>query len=83
MKVTPEQLASSLAEAIAEIRGAAGLRIEPDTELFKTGYVDSFALVELIAWISDRMGIPIGDGDLMPEDFETPRKLWERLAELQ
>ena len=34
-----------------------------DIDLFDFGYVDSFGLVRLIEWVSERFGVDIGNAD--------------------
>jgi acyl carrier protein len=48
----------------------------------RDGYLDSFALVELIADLEKHLNTPLEDGALIPEDFETPETLYNRLQEL-
>jgi acyl carrier protein len=63
-------------------RGKPADAIGPHTALLRDGYLDSFALVELIAELEKQLGIQLPDGSLIPEDFETPQVLHDRIAEL-
>jgi acyl carrier protein len=38
--------------------------------------------VELIAELEKQLGLQLPDGSLIPEDFETPQVLYDRLQEL-
>jgi acyl carrier protein len=67
---------------IAHKQGAAARSIDADTPLLRDGHIDSFGLVELIAELQQKLRIDIPDGALIPEDFETPRVLFERLQDL-
>jgi acyl carrier protein len=63
-------------------RGKPAGAIQAGTALLRDGYLDSFALVELIAELEKDMSISLSDGSLIPEDFETPQVLYDRLQEL-
>jgi acyl carrier protein len=63
-------------------RGKPAAEIVGHTALLRDGYLDSFALVELIAELEKTLGISLPDGALIPEDFETPQVLAERLQEV-
>jgi acyl carrier protein len=63
-------------------RGKPAQAISAHTALLQDGYLDSFALVELIAELEKQLGIQLPDGSLIPEDFETPQVLYSRLQEL-
>ena len=56
--------------------------IDANTALLRDGYIDSFGLVELIAELQNKLHIEIPDGSLIPEDFETPTVLYERLEQI-
>ena len=42
---------------------------EPDEMLFESGYLDSFALPDLVAKLETEFGISIPDADLRPRNF--------------
>jgi acyl carrier protein len=67
---------------VAEKRGKPADAIGANTALLRDGYLDSFALVELIAELEKQLSISLEDGSLIPEDFETPQVLHDRLQEL-
>ena len=67
---------------IAPQRGKSAAAIHANTALLRDGYLDSFALVELIAELEKQLNISLPDGSLIPEDFETPEVLFNRLQEL-
>ena len=39
--------------------------------LIRTGVLDSLKLVQLIAFLEDRYGITVADGEMDPKNFET------------
>ena len=44
---------------------------DPDESLFDSGYLDSFALTDMVAEIEREFGIAIPDSDLTPRRFDT------------
>lgn len=60
-------------------RGGDAASIQPKTPLLGEGYIDSFALIELIGTLEEALGLQIPDGALIPEDFETVETLFDRL----
>jgi acyl carrier protein len=48
--------------------------------LFEGGYLDSFALPEVITALEKEFGIKIPDSDLNPRKFETVAKVEQYLA---
>jgi acyl carrier protein len=62
--------------------GKPAQHIEATTPLLRDGYLDSFALVELIAELEKQLKLNLQGGELIPEDFETTQVLYERLREL-
>ena len=53
-----------------------------DTQLFQEGFIDSFAVVRLIAALESGLGLDLPTGALIPEDFASVEILRRRLAEL-
>ncbi len=45
--------------------------VEADTDLLLTGQVDSLGVVQIVAWLEDRLGIEIDPGDVVLEHFQT------------
>jgi acyl carrier protein len=82
MDVELEKVLSVIREFIAHKQGAAARPIDADTPLLRDGHIDSFGLVELIAELQQKLDVQIPDGALIPEDFETPRVLFERLRDV-
>ena len=80
MKVEIEKVLAVVADFITESRGDCP-SLERSTRLLQDGLVDSFGLVELTARLEQALGIAIPAGALIPEDFETPGSLVDRLNE--
>src|SRR2546427_3094966 len=55
----------------------AGARttIDPDAPLISSGIIDSLGLLRLISFLEEKLGVMIGDGDVVPEHFETVAKI--------
>jgi acyl carrier protein len=56
--------------------------VGPDTKMFQQGLIDSFGLVELQAALEKMAGRAFPEGELAPDDFESPRVLFARLKEI-
>ena len=46
-------------------------KITPETDLLLTGLVDSLGVVQIVAWMEDRLGIEIEPVDVVLENFQT------------
>lgn len=82
MKVELAQVLTIVREFVARKRGVAADKIGPETALLREGCVDSFQLIELIVDLEKRLGTAIPEGFLIPEDFETPTTLHQRLLDI-
>ena len=67
---------------IRRTRGRVAGVTSADTKLFQEGLLDSFAVAELILELERASGAAIADGALIPDDFESPRILYQRLQEI-
>lgn len=47
------------------------LPVETDTDLLLTGQVDSLGVVQIVAWLEDRLEIEIDPADVVLEHFQT------------
>ena len=45
--------------------------IERDTALLEKGILDSLGILDLVSFLESEFSIPIGDEDLLPENFQT------------
>jgi len=48
---------------------------DPDQSLFDSGYLDSFALPDMVVELEREFGIKIPDSDLHPRKFESIAKI--------
>ena len=53
---------------------------EPDESLFDSGYLDSFALTDMVTEIEREFGITIPDSELTPRRFDSVEKIDANLA---
>jgi acyl carrier protein len=67
---------------VLRTRGTPDADITANTRLLQEGHVDSFGLIDLITELEGQLGLDLPQGSLIPEDFETPQILHERLVAL-
>ena len=66
----PPELRSRLRAFIAETH-ANGQEIGDETELVRSGIVESYGLVEVLFFLEEEFGVDIPDEMLTPENFRT------------
>jgi acyl carrier protein len=81
MLLSLESVIAAVAEHIERELGRPTIAIEADTKLLQNGLIDSFQIVQLAEDVSATFGVDPAYGDLVPDDFRTPRILWTRLKE--
>ncbi|HEY5876408.1 MAG TPA: acyl carrier protein [Ilumatobacteraceae bacterium] len=64
-----------LAMINAEVSFDPSEEITPDTDLLLTGLVDSLGVVQIVAWMEDRLGIEIEPVDVVLENFQTVERM--------
>ena len=62
-----------IVQAVARMK--TPLAIGPDTSLFDSGILDSFALPELVSALERTFGIAIPDADLTAQTFESVNRI--------
>ncbi len=60
----------------------AGRRLDADTPLFSTGIIDSFGVLELIAFLEETFDVDVDPGRHELTDFDTVRKIAALVAAL-
>lgn len=65
--------------AIVEQLSGKGAAPAPQEALFDSGYLDSFALPDLISELEQKFNVKIPDSDLTPRKFESIDKIVEYL----
>jgi acyl carrier protein len=53
------------------VQGIDASTLTTDTALLSSGILDSLAVIQLMSFIADELGIEIGDEDFTLENFET------------
>ncbi len=56
-----------------------GIQIESDTILISSGYMDSFNVIQMIAWLESEFGVSIDLNDINYEDFDTVDSIVEKV----
>lgn len=59
------------------LQGGDRKSIEFDEPLISSGVIDSLAMLRLISFLEQELAVKIGDGEVVPENFETLRKIVE------
>lgn len=80
MKCDLDQVLKIISAFVTRSRGATA--VSAHTKLFQEGFVDSFSLVELTAELAAGLGVQLPDGSLIPEDFESPQAVFDRLQQI-
>lgn len=57
--------------------------IGEDESLLANGILDSLGILDLVGYLEAEFGITVTDDDLVPEHFETPRRLEEFVTSKQ
>jgi len=73
-----EDMQEKLAGIVRRISGKE-TNPDPDESLFDAGYLDSFALLDVVAEIEREFGIKIPDADLNPRRFDSLTRIAEYL----
>jgi len=67
----------------AQFKASIGkLTLQRDTPLFSTGIIDSFGVLELIAFLEDRFGVEIDPARHELNEFDTAAKVATLVAQL-
>ena len=82
MEVAASALLDAVRRFVADDQGLESQEIEPETQLFQEGYIDSFAVVRLITSLERDLDLDLPPGALIPEDFASVATLRQRLAQL-
>jgi acyl carrier protein len=75
--MTAERFTDSMVLWLNQRIAPAGVVIDPDTELFAGGLIDSLRILELIAWTERATGRTIPDRQIRMDNFRTPRRIAE------
>ena len=59
----------------------SGTRIDSDESLISSGVLDSLGLLRLIAFIEERFGVTVEDGEVVPDNFQSLNVMESFLSE--
>jgi acyl carrier protein len=59
------------------LQGGSCKALGLDEPLISSGVLDSLAMLKLIGFLEQELGLTIGDGEVVPENFETLRCILE------
>lgn len=65
---------NKIVEIVREVSGKTGVP-DPEESLFDSGYLDSFALTDMVAGLEREFGISIPDSDLNPRRFDSIERI--------
>ena len=66
----PDDLQARIVGIVQRVSGQP-IKISPDESLFDSGFLDSFALPDMVSALETEFGIKITDSDLTPRKFES------------
>ncbi len=69
-----------LLEILSQVK--PGVDFEKETELVDSGILDSMAIIQLVARLSDEYDIEITPIDLVPENFNSAQAIYELIKRL-
>ncbi len=73
----------SVLDVLAEVSQTPQVRQNLDLRLYDLDILDSFKTIELIVAFSDRLGVEVSPAELEREQWATPRKIVEFIANKQ
>lgn len=68
-------------EILTEICGTDEIKRNPDLELFKNGWLDSFGTIELFVAIQEQLGVEVAPTEVEREMWDTANKIIAYLEE--
>jgi acyl carrier protein len=75
MRVVTESEAAKMLAVVAETLDADISDIDLDTELLQTGRLDSLAMLALVAFLEDELGVKLAIDQIVPENFSSVRQM--------
>ncbi|KGK87223.1 alanine-phosphoribitol ligase [Desulfosporosinus sp. HMP52] len=68
-------------DILTDICGTDEIKRNPDQELFKSGLMDSFGIIELFVAIQEQLAIEVAPTEMEREEWETANKIIAYLEE--
>ena len=76
------QLGADLVTLIVDEVGVHdGERVDEDTDLLLTGIVDSLGVIQIVAWLEERLAITIDPVDVTLDNFQTVGRMVRYVSE--
>ena len=58
-----------------------GFEYDDDASFLELGIIDSFGFMELLHWVEEEFGISVADDELIPDNFDSVRRLTSFISE--
>ncbi|MFE6170362.1 D-alanine--poly(phosphoribitol) ligase subunit 2 [Viridibacillus arvi] len=68
-------------ELLAEVCQEDVVVEQPDIDLFEEGLLDSFGIITFLVEVEDKFGISVSITEFTREEWNTPNRIAEQLAE--
>ncbi|HVJ50590.1 MAG TPA: D-alanine--poly(phosphoribitol) ligase subunit DltC [Desulfitobacterium sp.] len=68
-------------ETLTELCGTDEIKKNPDVQLFSTGLLDSFGIIQLFVAIQEELEIEIAPTEVTREEWATPNQIIQYLEE--
>jgi acyl carrier protein len=68
---TKHAIEANVIAVLKAIRPDSTQGLEPDTDLFEVGILDSFGVIEYISALEEKFAIKISNDDLLPQNLGT------------
>lgn len=68
-------------DTLSDICGTDEISKNPDIELFSTGLLDSFGIIQLFVAIQEELNIEVAPTEVTREEWSTPNKIIAYLEE--
>ncbi|GAB6153132.1 D-alanine--poly(phosphoribitol) ligase subunit DltC [Desulfosporosinus burensis] len=68
-------------DILTDISGTDEIKRNPDLELFKNGWLDSFGIIELFVAIQEQLDIEVAPTEMEREEWDTANKIIAYLEE--
>jgi len=73
METVEEKIAAYIADNI--LFSKKGYPHPHDASFLDNGIVDSMNVLELVMFVEEKFGVQVGDGEIVPDNFDSVRKL--------
>ena len=83
MSEAPNAAASELTAFIASEIVSRGTEVDPDTELLRSGLVDSLGVVEIVYWLEERIDVEIDPADVTIDNFGSVTRIVDYVDRLE